>query len=276
MSDYDRISSAIQFLQQRVSDQPSLDDLAQHLHLSPFHCQRLFARWAGTTPKRFLQVVTLELGKQLLDAGLPVLAASAEVGLSSSSRLHEHFVQIEAVTPGEYKQRGAGLLLQHGVAETPFGPLFVALTPRGICKAAFVEDAAGAAALQELQAQWPLASIEDGTERIEALVSRLFTATPDAARPFTLHIHGTNFQLAVWRALLQIPPGTATHYSAIAAAAGKPAAARATGSAIGANPVALLIPCHRVIQQSGALGGYRWGPVRKQAIQAWERVRAEP
>lgn len=275
MSDYDRISRAIAFLQERVSAQPSLDDLAQHLHLSPFHCQRLFARWAGTTPKRFLQVVTLELGKQLLDAGMPVLAASAEAGLSSPSRLHEHFVQIEAVTPGEYKQRGAGLVLQYGVADSPFGPLFVALTPRGICKAAFVEDSNGAAALQDLQLQWPLARVEERTDLVHALVTRLFGSAPDPAQPFRLHIHGTNFQLAVWRALLNIPPGTATHYSAIAAAAGKPAAARATGSAIGANPVALLIPCHRVIQQSGALGGYRWGSPRKLAIQAWERSRGQ-
>lgn len=281
MSDYERIVRAIDFLQGNVTGQPSLADLAGHLALSPFHCQRLFARWAGTSPKRFLQVLTLELGKQLLDAGLPLLDASAEAGLSSTSRLHDHFVQIEAVTPGEYRQRGAGLLLQHGVADTPFGPLFVALTPRGICRAAFVDSSAdeadaGSAELAALQAQWPQAQYAGNAQLVQALATRLFTQAPDPTRPFTLHIHGTNFQLAVWRALLRIPPGTAMHYSAIAAAAGNPAAARAAGTAIGANPVALLIPCHRVIQQSGALGGYRWGLQRKVAIQAWERLqRAE-
>jgi AraC family transcriptional regulator of adaptative response/methylated-DNA-[protein]-cysteine methyltransferase len=209
---------------------------------------------------------------------------SAEAGLSSSSRLHEHFVQIDAVTPGEYQQRGAGLLIRHGVAATPFGDIFVALTPRGICKAAFLmpeargEDASDSAtrpespALQALQAEWPGARFEADVPMAQALVLRLFEAAPDPTRPFTLHIHGTDFQLSVWRALLRIPPGSTTHYSAVAAAAGKPAAARATGSAIGANPVAVLIPCHRVIQQSGALGGYRWGPTRKLAIQAWERL----
>lgn len=275
MSDYERISRAIQFLQQHASEQPSLEALARHLHLSPFHCQRLFTRWAGTTPKRFLQVVTLELGKRLLDAGLPVLDASMAAGLSSGSRLHEHFVQIEAVTPGEYKRRGAGLLLRHGMAETPFGPLFVALTPRGICKAAFAQDGTGATELQRLQEAWPLARLEAAPEEAAAVVRRLFDGTPDPARPFTLHVHGTNFQLAVWRALLRIPPGSATHYGAIASAVGKPAAARATGSAIGANPVALLIPCHRVIQQSGALGGYRWGPERKLALQAFEKIKGQ-
>lgn len=209
---------------------------------------------------------------------------SAEAGLSSSSRLHGHLVQIDAVTPEESQQRGAGLLIRHGVAATPFGDIFVALTPRGICKAAFLmpeahgEGASDSAtrpespALQALQAEWPRARFEADVPMAQALVLRLFEAAPDPARPFTLHIHGTNFQLAVWRALLRIPPGTATHYSAIAAAAGKPAAARATGTAIGANPVALLIPCHRVIQQSGALGGYRWGPSRKLAIQAREKI----
>lgn len=180
---------------------------------------------------------------------------------------------IEALTPGEYEQRG--LVLRHGIAPTPFGPLFMALTPRGICRADFVAAGDGTAELAALQAAWPQARVRPAAEDVAALAQGLFDAPPDVRRPCTLHIRGTNFQLAVWRALLRIPPGTTTHYGAIASAVGKPAAARATGSAIGSNPVALLIPCHRVIQQNGALGGYRWGSERKLAIQAWEKSRGQ-
>jgi AraC family transcriptional regulator of adaptative response/methylated-DNA-[protein]-cysteine methyltransferase len=273
MSDYERIARAIDFFQQRLTQQPGLDELAAHLALSPFHCQRLFARWAGTTPKRFLQVLTLELGKHLLDAGLPVLEASHAAGLSSSSRLYDHFVQIEAVTPGEYRAQGAGLQLEHAVVETPFGALFVARSPRGVCRAEFVDGQDEDAALRQLQAQWPQASCTPAPTALQSLADGWFGPPTAAAGPLKLHVQGTNFQLAVWRALLRIPPGTAVHYGAVAAAAGKPAAARATGTAIGANPVAVLIPCHRVIRQSGALGGYRWGLERKLALQAWERIR---
>jgi AraC family transcriptional regulator of adaptative response/methylated-DNA-[protein]-cysteine methyltransferase len=281
MSDYERIAAAIRYLQQQLQAQPTLEQLAAELQLSPFHVQRLFTRWAGTSPKRFLQVLTLELGKQLLDAGWPVLEASAEIGLSSSSRLHDHFVQLEAMTPGEYRRRGEGLLIEHGCADSPFGPLFMASTARGICMASFIDTAERAAttaagyrgvsgeeALQELAASWPGATLQANAAAAQALASRMFK--PGAQLP--LHVQGTNFQLAVWRALLRIPPGRALSYSQLAAACGKPAAARAAGTAVGANPVAVLIPCHRVIQQSGALGGYRWHPERKLALQAWERL----
>jgi AraC family transcriptional regulator of adaptative response/methylated-DNA-[protein]-cysteine methyltransferase len=271
-TDYTRIARAIEYLQHNVTAQPQLDDVARHLHLSPFHFQRLFTRWAGTTPKRFLQVLTLELGKNLLQQSGSLLAVSDRLGLSGSSRLHDHFVQIEAVTPGEFRSKGEGLLIHHGSADTPFGRLFVAQTPRGICRATFVDDD-DAAALQALQQQWPHARYLRAAA-VATEVAGVLAALPSKApaKPLALHLAGTNFQLAVWRALLRIPSGCAVSYADVAAAAGSPTAVRAVGTAIGANPVALLIPCHRVIQQSGALGGYRWGPTRKAAIQAWERL----
>jgi AraC family transcriptional regulator, regulatory protein of adaptative response / methylated-DNA-[protein]-cysteine methyltransferase len=274
MSDYDRIASAIAYLQANVTAQPQLADIARHVHLSPFHFQRLFTRWAGTTPKRFLQVLTLELGKNLLTQSPSILAVTDALGLSSSSRLHDHFVQIEAVTPGEFRSKGAALCIEYGVQPTPFGDLFVAQTPRGICRAAFMDaDAELTEQLSTLQKTWPLATYihnNNVAKQAASVIAALPNTTPTA--PLSLHINGTNFQLAVWRALLSIPAGTALSYSDIATSIGSPTAVRAVGTAIGANPVALLIPCHRVIQQSGALGGYRWGLTRKVAIQAWERL----
>lgn len=270
MSDYDRIARAIEFLNSHVQEQPSLSAVAAHVHLSPFHFQRLFSRWAGTTPKRFLQVLTLELGKQLLDASASLPEATDTAGLSSGSRLHEHFVQLEAVTPAEYRNRGAGLELRYGCAQTPYGTMFVACTPRGICRLTFLDPPGHALAdeLLQLQQDWPLARITADADIAQPLAAALAGALP--AKPLSLHVRGTNFQIAVWRALLRIPAGMALSYADIASAIGKPGAVRAAGSAIGANPVAFLIPCHRVIRQSGALGGYRWGLVRKQALQVRE------
>jgi len=272
MSDYERIAKAIDYIGENVTAQPSLADVAAHVHLSPFHFQRLFSRWAGTTPKRFLQVLTLELGKQLLKESTSLLDVSDALGLSSSSRLHDHFVQLEAVTPGEYRNKGKGLSIRHGVHDTPFGRLFIARTPRGVCRAAFVDDGDEAAQLDRLLEVWPLAALERDAEATADIAALLSAPVRDLQRPLSLHVAGTNFQIAVWRALLRIPPASAVAYSQIAEAVGSPRAVRAAGSAIGANPVALLIPCHRVIQQSGGLGGYRWGAARKQAIQVWERL----
>lgn len=273
-TDYNRIARAITYIQHNVSAQPTLADIARHVHLSPFHFQRLFTRWAGTTPKRFLQVLTTELGKQLLTQPVSLQEATDSLGLSSSSRLHDHFVQLEAVTPGEYRSKGAGLVIGYGVATSPFGQLFAAQTPRGICRAAFVDnDDEMAEQLDMLKKTWPLASYRQQHQvalSLASVMAMLPTKVP--SQPLSLHISGTNFQLAVWRALLQIPSGTAASYADIAHATGSPKAVRAAGTAIGANPVALLIPCHRVIQQSGALGGYRWGTTRKVAIQSWERL----
>jgi AraC family transcriptional regulator of adaptative response/methylated-DNA-[protein]-cysteine methyltransferase len=271
MSDYDRIAKAITYITANVTAQPTLDEVAAHVHLSPFHFQRLFTRWAGTTPKRFLQVLTLELGKKLLEDSGSLLEVSGKLGLSSSSRLHDHFVQLEAVTPGEYRAKGKDLLIEYGEHDTAFGRLFVAQTPRGVCRAAFTDEDDAEAQLAVLRKTWPLATYKSSTKATGGVASSLSsTARPD--RPLSLHVAGTNFQVAVWRALLRIPVGSAVSYSQIAEAVGSPRAVRAAGTAIGANPVAFLIPCHRVIQQSGALGGYRWGLERKQALQAWERL----
>lgn len=272
--DYARIARAITWLIENAAQQPGLDALAAHLQLSPFHVQRLFSRWAGTTPKRFLQVLTLERGKQLLDQSRSLLDASLALGLSGSSRLHDHFVTLEAVTPGQYKSRGQGIEIRYGVHPTPFGEMFIATTPRGICRAVFLDTPDCASALHELMRSWPAALIhrDDTATRPVAQALTAGDTNRSAPTPLSLCVTGTNFQLAVWRALLEIPPGTVTSYSDLATTLGYPKAARAVGNAIGANPVALLIPCHRVIQQSGALGGYRWGAVRKQTIQTWERL----
>jgi AraC family transcriptional regulator of adaptative response/methylated-DNA-[protein]-cysteine methyltransferase len=275
MTDYDRIARAIHFISERVTEQPGLEEIAAHLQLSPFHFQRLFSRWAGITPKRFLQSLTLEQGKRLLEEDMSLLEVSDRIGLSSGSRLHDHFVQLEAVTPGEYRSRGAGLNIRYGVQATPFGDMFLATTQRGVCRAAFLDDGDPAEAIAVLQSAWPRAMLSRNDAGIAAIVDHLFGRAGGADRPLSLHVSGTNFQIAVWKALLRIPPGSLVSYGRVASALGRPRSARAVGNAIGANPVAFLIPCHRVIQRSGALGGYRWGDTRKRAIQVWEQARAE-
>ncbi|MFO1367925.1 MAG: methylated-DNA--[protein]-cysteine S-methyltransferase [Marinagarivorans sp.] len=271
-SDYARIASAIAYIQANINAQPELADIARQVHLSPYHFQRLFTRWAGTTPKRFLQVLTLELGKHLLSQNYSILDTAAHLGLSSPARLHDHFVQIEGITPGEFKAKNSALIIRYGVADTLFGPLFVAQTPRGICRAVFIEDANPAAEITNLHQQWPAAQLINSAAAAKDFAQHIFELKKPNPGPINLHVQGTNFQLAVWRALLRIPLGRAISYGDLAAHLGKPSAARAVGTAVGANPIAVIIPCHRVIQQSGALGGYRWGLVRKQAIQVWERL----
>ncbi len=273
--DYQRVEKAIHFLVANAARQPSLEEVAAEVSLSPFHFQRMFSRWAGTTPKRFLQVLTLEHGKRLLEDSQPLLEAAYTLGLSGSSRLHDHFVQLQAITPGQHGSGGRGLLIEYGVHETPFGSMLLAATPRGICRAAFLDYDSLESQLEELQASWPHARLQRAQARTSALVDSIFTGRQEREdRPLSLLVTGTNFQVAVWRALLEIPEGAVTTYGELAKRLGRPGAGRAVGNAIGANPVAFLIPCHRVIRESGALGGYRWGAGRKQAIQAWERLRA--
>lgn len=277
MSDYDRIASAMAYLVDRATAQPCLKEIAAHVHLSPYHFQRLFCRWAGTTPKRFLQVLTLERGKELLDNSRSLLEVSHELGLSGSSRLHDHFVQLEAVTPGEYKNRGKQVHIEYGVHPTPLGPMFVAVTQRGVCRAEFMEFNSIEGLLDDLHNAWPLSLIRESTPSTRYVIDAFFNSdTTSRHGPLSLHVAGTNFQIAVWRALLKIPPGAVASYAQVARAIDAPRSARAVGNAIAANPVALLIPCHRVIQQSGALGGYRWGPAKKLMVQTWERMRDKP
>lgn len=274
-ADYDRIAKAIDYLVKQAGDQPTLEEIAAQVHLSPYHFQRLFSRWAGVTPKRFLQVLTVERAKQLLNESRSILDVSYTVGLSSGSRLYDHFVQLEAVTPGEFKTGGEGLEIEYTVADTPFGKAFIAGTRRGICSLEFIGKTGPQAVLEVLHKQWPRAEFKQNRGSMEAALTRLFGPGHKPGEPLALHVKGTNFQIKVWQALLKIPPGTVVSYSQIANFIGRPKASRAVGQAVGSNPVALLIPCHRVIQQSGQLGGYHWGETRKQAIHAWEAARCE-
>lgn len=274
MTDYDRIARAIAFIVQQADQQPSLEAIAAQVHLSPFHFQRLFSRWAGVTPKRFLQVLTVQRAKALLAQSQSMLDVSLAVGLSGPSRLHDHFVQLEAVTPGEFKRGGEGLVIRHALCPSPFGMVFVAHTPRGVCSLAFVDEQHPVQApLQRLQHTWPSAELVEDAASGQALVEQVFGGPARADRPLSLHVSGTNFQTQVWQALLHLPPGQLTTYGQLAEQLGRPGAARAVGQAVGHNPVAFVIPCHRVIQGSGQLGGYHWGPTRKHAIHAWESAR---
>ena len=272
-SDYQRIADAIGYINANIQQQPSLDEIAAAINLSPFHFQRLFSRWAGVTPKKYLQILTVDRAKELLAASKPLLEVSDSIGLSSSSRLYDHFVQLEAVTPGEYKAQGAGINIQYDVAESPFGDIFIAVTPRGICALSFVSDGNIEPSLISLQKHWPKATMEKGSTATVKTVEAIFTGDRTIKGPLSLHVAGTNFQVAVWRALLQIDPGCINGYGQVAAAVGRPKASRAVGTAIGSNPVAFCIPCHRVLQQSGKIGGYLWGETRKHAIHAWESAR---
>lgn len=276
MTDYDRIADAIDFITRNFDSQPTLKEIAAHLHLSQFHFQRLFCRWAGVTPKRFLQVLTVERAKQLLAESKPLLEVSFSLGLSSGSRLYDHFVRLEAVTPGEYKTKGMDLAIEYAVHDTPFGKAFIAATPKGICKFSFLDPSGMESHLDDLHRTWPRAEICENSKTTFAIIRTMFDKPipPDRQDPISLHVSGTNFQVSVWKALLQIPPARVASYSQVAAAIGKPNSARAVGQAVGANPIALVIPCHRVIQQSGKLRGYHWGEARRQAIHAWEAARS--
>lgn len=275
MSDYARIASAIDFIVQRANSQPTLDEIATHVHLSPYHFQRLFSRWAGVTPKRFLQVLTLERAKQLLKESQSIIDVTLAVGLSSGSRLYDHFVQLEAITPGEFKTGGKGIKIEYAVRDTPFGQAFVAKTARGICRLEFIDDEDLPRLLEGLSKKWPCATLRENKLEIEVVLNRIFNRRYTRSGPLSLNVTGTNFQVMVWKALLQIPSGKIVSYSQVASFVGHPGAARAVGRAVGENPVAFVIPCHRVIQQSGKLGGYHWGETRKHAIHAWEEARHE-
>jgi AraC family transcriptional regulator of adaptative response/methylated-DNA-[protein]-cysteine methyltransferase len=266
-TDYARVARAIAFLTERVREQPALDDVAAYVGLSPFHFQRVFRRWAGVTPKQFLQHLTLEHAKAHL-SGTSVLNAAFESGLSSPARLHDHFVTLEAVTPGEFKSGGAGVAMTYGFGQTPFGRALVATTQRGISWLSF-DDGAGAE--DEMREAWPNASLERDDVAAQTMLDRFFVDEPKA--PVRILARGTNFQVRVWNALLRIPEGEVRTYREIASDIGAPQSARAVGNALAANTVAVLIPCHRVIQAAGAVGNYRWTPERKRALLAWEAAK---
>ena len=272
-SDYQRIAQAIEFINANAKQQPSLENIAAHLHLSPFHFQRLFSQWAGVAPKKYLQILTVDRAKQLLAQSKPLAEVSDSVGLSGSSRLHDHFVQLEAASPGEFKAGGAGMEIRYSVIGGPFGDAFIAVTPRGICKLSFLSNNNIEQQIVDLNAQWPAAKLVNQASETTQMVEALFAGKQTINGPLSLYVKGTNFQINVWRALMQIEPGCINSYAQVAAAVGKPKAYRAVGTAIGSNQVAFFIPCHRVLQQSGQIGGYLWGETRKHAIHAWESAR---
>lgn len=272
--DYRRIEAVIRFLESKAGEQPSLQEAARAVGLSEFHLQRLFRRWAGVSPKRFLQYLTVQHAKHALRDGLSVLATAYEAGLSGPGRLHDLFVAVEAVTPGAYKALGSGLEVRYGLAPTPFGECLVAVTDRGVCGLEFVTDADREGAFDRLRRAWPGARLVESSAAARSIIERIFGPAAGRREPITLFLKGTNFQLKVWQALLQIPSGAATSYGALAEAIDQPSAARAVGSAVGRNPIAYLIPCHRVLRESGTFGDYRWGAERKRAMLGWEAARA--
>jgi AraC family transcriptional regulator of adaptative response/methylated-DNA-[protein]-cysteine methyltransferase len=269
--DYKRIEQAILFIEQQALEQPSLEEIAEHVGLSPYHFQRLFKRWAGVSPKRFLQYLTVECAKRLLRDSASVLDTSLEVGLSGPGRLHDLFVSVDAVTPGEYKTLGKDLVIEYGFHSTPFGECLVAATQRGLCFLGFVGEDTRQTALKSLRDTWPEATLQENPETASATIKGIFSPTASSIKePVKILLHGTNFQLKVWEALLCIPKGAVTSYSTLSDAVGHSGASRAVGNAVGHNPIAYLIPCHRVLRTSGEIGGYRWGTPRKRAILAME------
>ena len=271
--DYERVESAIGFLRKHTKEQPGLKDVASHLCLSPFHFQRLFRRWAGVTPKQYLEHLTVNHAKYLLRQSKSVLETTYEIGLSSSARLHDHFVSLQGITPGEYKSRGKGLEIIYGVHPSPFGTMLLALTERGICGLSFVEDKTLQSEITSLQRIWCDAVIQEGAKHTRAVAKSLFDMPRHKAIGLHLVTRGTNFQINVWKALLKLPFGSRISYQQLAEMITKPTAARAVASAVAANPIGYLIPCHRALRNTGELGGYRWGVERKQIMLAWESAK---
>jgi AraC family transcriptional regulator, regulatory protein of adaptative response / methylated-DNA-[protein]-cysteine methyltransferase len=270
---YNRIAEAINYLLQNFRKQPTLDEVAEKVHLSPFHFQRLFTEWAGTSPKKFLEFISVEHAKKLLKENQATLFETAfETGLSGTSRLHDLFINIEGMTPAEYKNGGENLSIHYSFAGSPFGSLIVASTDKGICYMAFHEEESKG--LEELRIKFPHASISRKQDQMQQNALSIFRHDQSKLQEIKLHLKGTYFQLKVWEALLKIPMGHLSTYRTVAANLNKPGASRAVGTAVGNNPVAFLIPCHRIIQSTGSFGGYRWGSIRKTAIIGWEGARS--
>lgn len=271
---YNRIAEAIDYIKTHFKEQPDLDAVAAKLHLSPFHFQRLFTDWAGVSPKKFLQYTSIQYAKNILkDNQATLFDAAYETGLSGTGRLHDLFIKIEGMTPGEFKNGGVNLFINYSYAETPFGNILVASTPKGICYMAFADDEQQA--LIDLQQHFPKAHFKQMLDIIQQNALYIFTHDWSKLHQIKLHLRGTDFQLKVWETLLKIPMGQLSTYGSIAEQIKNPKASRAVGTAIGSNPVAFLIPCHRVIQSTGTFGGYMWGPTRKTAIIGWEVAKTQ-
>lgn len=273
-TNYSRIAEAISYINTNFKTQPGLEEIAEKISLSPFHFQRLFTEWAGVSPKKFLQYLTVEHAKKMLKDNQATLFDTAfETGLSGTGRLHDLFINIEGMTPGDYKNGGENLVINYSFANTPFGTILVASTTKGICHIAFADDRDNDLAV--LKAKFPNAVYQQKVDAAQQNVLYIFTHDWSKLSEVKLHLKGTPFQLKVWETLLKIPSGQLTTYGTIAKSVGLPTASRAVGTAIGANPVAFLIPCHRIIQSTGVLGQYHWGSTRKQAIIGWEAARAD-
>lgn len=274
---YERITEAIEYLKNNFKEQPTLEEVAAEVHLSTFHFQRLFTEWAGVSPKKFLQYISVEHAKQILkDKQATLFDVAHEIGLSGTGRLHDLFVNIEGMTPAEYKNGGKNLTINYSYTESPFGNMIIASTSKGVCYMAFADN--NHAAFIVLQQYFPNAIFRQASDLIQQNALSIFTQdwgkfNQQGFKQVKLHLKGTDFQLKVWETLLKIPMGQLTTYGNIASEIQNPKASRAVGTAIGSNPVAFLIPCHRVIQSSGIFGGYMWGRTRKTAIIGWEAAK---
>ena len=276
--DYRRIERAIRFIEGNVRRQPSLAEVARHAGMSEFHFQRVFSRWAGVSPKQFLQFLTAKRARNLLRESRSVLDAAYDVGLSGGARLHDLTVKLYGMTPGEIKTTGSALTIRYGVHETPFGRCFIATTPRGVCALHFIEHAATGRHLDDLRNTWPGVTLSKDQSGTAGLIRRIFGDTAQAhasGQGLALIVRGTPFQIKVWEALLRVPAGRLVSYQDLARRIGRADASRAVGSGVGQNPVAYLIPCHRVIRSTGVIGDYRWGSARKKALLGWEAARQE-
>ena len=269
---YQRIAEAIDYIKTNFKEQPDLEKVAEQIHLSPFHFQRLFTEWAGVSPKKFLQFISVEHAKSLLkEKQATLFDAAFETGLSGTGRLHDLFIKIEGMTPGEFKNGGEALSINYSFAESPFGKILVASTVKGICYMAFADDETKTFA--ELKKLYPNAAYHQVVDMIQQNALYIFTKDWNKLNEIKLHVKGSGFQLKVWEALLKVPVGQLTTYGSLAAQLDKPLASRAVGTAVGDNPVAFIIPCHRVIQSTGAFGNYHWGSTRKTAMIGWEAAK---
>lgn len=274
MTDYDRIAKALVYIQQHFKEQPSLEQIAETIHLSPYHFQRLFKQWAGVSPKKFLQYLSLEHAKKILQDNRSLAEAAFETGLSGAGRLHDLFVTVQGMTPGEFKNQGESLTIRYSIQTCQFGRFLVASTHKGICNLLFI-DGDEKEAVQELRQLWKKAHLQQEVDAHQAKIIRFFRRDFNTSEKINLHLKGTDFQLKVWEALLKIPEGQFASYGTIAHCISAPSSQRAVGTAIGHNPVGYLIPCHRVIRSVGNIGGYRWGQPRKMAMMGWESARLQ-
>jgi AraC family transcriptional regulator of adaptative response/methylated-DNA-[protein]-cysteine methyltransferase len=273
--DYQRIQKAIEYLAENFKKQPELKEVAAQVHLSPFHFQRLFTQWAGVSPKKFLQYLTVDYLKERLNESKSIAQAATFAGLSSSSRVYDLFVKIEGVTPATFKNKGAGINIYYAYHETPFGECFIAATEKGLCGLTFLQGNNKQEEFDAFAKKWNFAQLIEDGPFTQKYVEQIFNKQKSSSEKVNLLVQGTNFQIKVWEALLNIPQGAVTTYQQIAASIGKPKAVRAVGTAVGKNPIGYLIPCHRVIRKEGKLGQYRWGSGRKKAIIGWEMAREE-